>query len=244
MFKKKYALSYRLKPFRQPVIAFCACIPVILSAHCQASSTKSHKDSDGKPILENSLAAARKLRDYTFDSELITYNKKKPQTKTAIMSYKQARLIRLQVTGSGSQAGSIVVRRADGVIRGRGGNGLSFLTMNLDPDSRMLMAPNGINVMNADLESLLADATTKAKKGQAKLVDAHSFQPKDLPEKVDVVELLAPGSSNQLLERVFVRTDNKLPAAWELYRDGKLFSRAKFSNLKTNQGLNDDLFKM
>jgi outer membrane lipoprotein-sorting protein len=116
--------------------------------------------------------------------------------------------------------------------------------MNLDPDSRMLMAPNGINVMNADLESLLADATTKAKKGQAKLVDAHSFQPKDLPEKVDVVELLAPGSSNQLLERVFVRTDNKLPAAWELYRDGKLFSRAKFSNLKTNQGLNDDLFKM
>jgi hypothetical protein len=200
--------------------------------------------SDGKPLLERSLESARKLNDYTLNSELLTYKKGKAKASSAIMSFKRIKLFRVQVTGSGMQAGSIVVRRADGLIRGKGGNGLSFLTMTLDPDSRLLMTPNDLNVMQTDLLSLLSEARSRASHGDKCRAGTGAIYSDELRQKVQVIDLIAAGKSNELSERLFLRANDNLPAAWEIYKDGKLFSRAKFSNLKINQGLADSLFQM
>jgi outer membrane lipoprotein-sorting protein len=219
---------------------------------CRATANGSIKVSDnvavghvpGKPVLERSLEAAKQLREYSFNSELLTYKKSKPKTSTGDFFFKKANQIRVQVTGSGMQAGSVVVRRADGVIRGKGGNGLSFLTMTLDPDSRVLMTPNDLNVTKSDFVSLLSGAYGQVSNGEKCRTGAAPIYCAELKEKVWVVDLLAPGKSNELSERIFLRTDNNSPAVWEIYKDGKLFSRAKFLNLKINPGLADSLFQM
>jgi outer membrane lipoprotein-sorting protein len=218
---------------------------------CQALATESISWSsnlpaghaDGKPVLERSIEASRQLRDYTVNSDLSTYRKGKAKPSSALLNFKKANLIRVQVTGSGSQAGSIVVRRADGVIRGKGGNALSFLTMTLDPDSRLLMTPNDLNVTKTDFVTLLSEARTKSSSDRCR-TGAKPIYSTDLKEKVLIVDLLEPNKSNELSQRIFLRVDNHLPVAWEIYKDGKLFSRAKFLNLKINQGLADSLFQM
>lgn len=199
---------------------------------------------DGSEFLQKLCDSACNWNDYSCQTDLETFKSDKPSHSGCRFFYKKGR-VRIEIMGSGFRSGSVVVKQKDGSVRVRSGPLLGGLAMNLDPDSRMLILPSGLNATKSDIPDLLVSLREQLSRGYTCRVTIGPVQKSDIPGMVFVLEIFEPNASSTTpYKRIFVAADNKLPVRWETYRDGRLFCSASFSNMRTNQGLQDDLFKL
>jgi hypothetical protein len=164
---------------------------------------------------------------------------------TAKTLFKKDKQYRIEVLRGGYKTGSVIVRRSDGAVKAQGGVMLARVKMDLDPDSRMLMLPNGYNAAKSDLPTLVDDVAQRLARSQkCRLTDLASQQP-ELSSKVLTVEVFKTvGSEDVLLDRIFVDPDAHVPVRWDVFRDGKKISSVWFRNIRPNSGISDSLFKL
>ncbi|HEY9715357.1 MAG TPA: hypothetical protein V6C72_17930, partial [Chroococcales cyanobacterium] len=199
---------------------------------------------DGTFYLNVMLNSVKNLNDYTFDSEIITYKKNSVVRATGKFYYKPLNLVRIEVTGQGYKSGSVLVRTSEGKVRAKGGNSLAWMKLTLAEDSRMLILPNGLNVVKSDYQHLVSGLKEAISQGGKCTISQSPVSVSYLNDKVTVLDVTDPQKADTIWQRLYIKPDNNLPIAWDIYNGGKLFSRAKFLNVKPNVGLTDDLFQL
>jgi outer membrane lipoprotein-sorting protein len=191
--------------------------------------------SDGKALLQAMQGKVRQMKNYTFDSILTTYKGKKVVVETGKFYFKSPNMVRFEVIKAGSRSGSVVIRQADGKIRGQMGGALRGIKVNLSPDSKLLKTANGFNILDSDLNTLLDSACRRAQAKSKCLAGA--------AKGVHIVELLE--ENGDLTDRIAVASQDKLPDEWNLYCDKQILSSVHFGNLQTRRNdLDNSLFVM
>lgn len=196
-------------------------------------------ETDGNPFLKSLTDRVKALKDYKYDSQLTTLTKGKIIKESGKFYYKAPQMVRFEAVQAGNRSGSVVVKQSDGKIKARAGGLLGSITLNLSPQSKLLRTTNGYNIVDSDMKTLLE--TVRAAVGSsAKVVATQS--PSDYPglPKVYILEFLREGDS--VAQRIAVDSERKLPLAWSVFNDGKLFSVVQFDKLATNANIADDLF--
>lgn len=204
------------------------------------------KTKDGREYLEQMLRSAGKYDEYIYSCHQTTRKKDRTVSGTAKFYFKKNNRMRLDVTsGGGVKKGSVVVRRKDGKIRAHGGSTLRFLKMTLQPDSRLLMLPNGFNVARSDFRTLIGDLRQKASKGSHTAVTVAPVWDKAHGDKYHILDVSKPGSrADNLHYRILVDPQTQLPVEWNCYTKGSLYSITRFKEFHPNPGLKDNLFEM
>ena len=193
----------------------------------------------GNAFLDKAYQQVCGFKDYVFDSSLTANKNGKSVQNGGKFFFKKEHQLRVEVHSKGNNNGAVVVKRQDGVIRGAGGGMLKFMKMNLQHDSRMLMLPNGINVVDSDFKSLFDRVRKNLKSGATAKVTANSVPCYNWSGKVKIIDIK---NGNQLKDRILVSTTYNVPVEWNLYKNGKLVSIALFKKFKPNLGLSDKLF--
>lgn len=214
--------------------------PVAIAADSSASIDSFGASKDGAEFLGGLLDTVRKWGDYTCESELWNYKPDK-MTKSGCKFFYKDNQVRVQVMGGGYRDGSIIVRTKEGVVKAKGGGVMGFMVMNLDPESRMLILPSGVNVMRTDLPDVFADMQHQISSGYKSKVTATPVVVQDIPEKVYVLDEFEPGG--QQMRRVFWGADAK-PVRIDHFKAGKRVTSAWFKNLSIDQGISNDLFRL
>lgn len=195
-----------------------------------------HKHKDGSQLLKSMLEKARSLNAYSFDSILLTKRNGKEVVETGKLYFKSPNLIRFEVEKAGKRSGAVVVRQADGKIRGKMGGILGKVKVTLSPDSKLLKTANDFSVLDSDLESLLSLAVKQlGPKQNCYLGKCHDLSGQ-------IIELFADNGS--LLFRIIVDPDKCLPQEWLLFKNKQFFSTVKFANLTALNDLPDSLFRL
>jgi outer membrane lipoprotein-sorting protein len=204
------------------------------------------KTRDGKNYLDQMLDSASHYSEYTYKCDQTTRKEEKSVSGTAKFYFKRNNRMRLDVTsGGGVKKGSVVVRRKDGKIRAHGGSTLRFLKMTLEPDSRLLMLPNGFNVGRSDFHSLISDLKRKVSNGSKTEITAQPVWDRGHTGRFHVLEVSNSDSSPEsLIYRVLIDPNTKLPVEWNCYKKGFLYSITRFKEFHPNPGLKDDVFEM
>lgn len=159
--------------------------------------------------------------------------------------FQKANLIRLQIKSRGLKNGTVIVRQPDGRIRIAGGPRLRFLRMNLDEDSRMLQAPNGLNVIKADFATLFAAVNAQLASGSKARTTPTPVPVDRLKKSVTVLQLIKSDKGGDLItDRIFIDPRTDVPVEWDLFKEGTLYSVNLFENFDSNLGLQDDQFKL
>lgn len=197
--------------------------------------------SDGKAFLKSVIAKVKSLDEYSFESVLTSYTKRKPIVEKGKLYFKSPNLVRFEVIEAGSKSGSIVVREVDGRIRGKAGGFLSGIVVNLSPQSKILKAANGYNILKSDLLTLLEDTLNKLG-NQHKCLAASAPIPYPGRDNSYIIEILA---DNGLVEqRIILDKAEKLPVEWCLFEDDKLFSITRIQKLDHSKDIEDSLFSL
>lgn len=208
-----------------------------------APSTLAEATGDGTEFWQGVYRAIKQWNDCVCDSQLETYKPQKTVISAGKIYYKKENRLRLEVKGGGYRDGSLIVRQADGKVRGQGGMLMAFVKMDLDPDSRMLKLPNGLNAARSDLPSLASELTGRLSRGYSCRVTPGPVASEGMDKRLYVLEVFSPDANGGgLSDRIYVEPAGRVPIRWDLYRGGKKFSSAYFNNVRLNSGLSDDLF--
>ncbi len=213
-----------------------------LDQHCTVNveATASSKWAPGETLIEQIHGQVKGLQDYTFDSALTVDLGSTLKIALGHFFYKKNKRFRVECVSNGMNNGAIVVRTDDGRITAEGGGMLKFMKMNLEPDSRMLILANGYNVLDSDLQSLLNILKSRMVGCEA-FVTVEPIKDLKTGAALKVVEIK---KGSILTDRIIVNASDSIPVEWDLYKDGSLFSVARFDKFRANIGLNDSLFTL
>lgn len=190
---------------------------------------------DGRGVLQSMQEKIRHMKGYSFDSDLTTYKGGKKVKETGKFYFKSPNLMRFEVIKAGSRSGAVVVKQADGRIRGHMGGAMSGFKFSLAPDSKLLKSANGFSILESDLASLISDAKHKADSRKCLTAPGSSQNPQ-------IIELLE--TDGDVSDRIAVNPSERMPEVWNLFSDNKLLSVLKFENLQVRNDLPDSLFSM
>ena len=188
------------------------------------------------------VSAVAPLHDYQcFCQMMVVKNNKWKDFGGANLFFKQSQKFRAEVISSDYRNGSVVVKQADGKIRGKGGGGLSLIKMTMQPDSRNLRLPTGFSLAQSDFVSLYGNL-----KGQlAPGVEATASQPTSIPAFKDPVQVLSIRRKGEgLIHVIYLNPRTKTPLVWNTFANGQSNAVASFDRLDVNKGLTDDLFQL
>ncbi len=197
---------------------------------------------DAAGMLKKLQSQFESWSDYSCLSEQKCFRQDKVTHSASRFFYKKGPAVRIEVIGGGFRDGSIVVRSKDGKVTGKGGPWMGGIQMGLDPDSRMLILPSGINVMKADFPELILRLQTQLAGGYSSRVSAAPVNQAELQKKVLVLEMM--DQSKVLKSRVFLSADELLPLRWDSFPSDKVKTITLFKDIKSNQGLKEELFKL
>ena len=220
-------------------------IATILCLHPIAAPALDQPSSDlvdGAAELQKLLTQVNGWSDYTCLTEQHNFKPNKITIAASKFFYKKGPVVRIEVVGGGFRDGSVVVRSRDGKITGKGGGLMGCIQMTLDPDSRMLILPSGINVMHADFPELVAKLNNDLAHGFSSKMSSSPVTEPDLGRKVFGIEI--HDNSNALKAKLFLSAEDHLPLRWDIFRADGGKTQTYFKNLRFNTGLSDDLFNM
>ncbi len=195
---------------------------------------------EGKSFLASLAEKIQAMRNYQFDSTLTCYGKNKPVTETGHFYFKAPKLVRFEAVSAGPLSGSIVVRQADGKVRAKSKTFFG-MTMSLSPRSKLLQTPNGFNILDSDLSTLI-ESLQKSLASDLKCLVTDS--PKKYPglENAYIFEVMH--DTNTVLQRIVLDGESKLPREWSLFNGDKLFSVLRIEKLSSSPDLADNLFAL
>ena len=181
--------------------------------------------------------------DYSCETELLIYHPEKT-TKSGCRLFYKDHQIRVEVIGGGYRNGSVLVRDHDGHTVVQGGPMLGHMKTTVDPDSRVLILPNGTNVTKSDLPDVMSEMKERLTHGwPCKMSDKPVIDP-ETGQSVYVVVLFEPGKTSIPSREFFVDAEKKIPVRIDLYKDEKRISTARFKDMRVNVGLSDSLFHL
>ena len=216
---------------------------MILSFPLCALAVASESLSDGTQFIHKLAEQAAGWNDYTCITEMHNFKPDKTTISSSRFYYRKGPEIRIEVMGGGFRDGSVILKKKDGSIKGRGGTWMGGIQMNLDPDSRMLILPSGINASKADFPELFVGIKEDIGRGfTCKVSPAPISEPTIPAEKVFVMEVA--DKDQQLAKRIFLGGEDKVPVRWDSYKGGKLVTQTWFKNVKINGGISDDKFQI
>ena len=190
--------------------------------------------NDGHDELQSMLERVHRLKGYSYDSVLTTYVGDKKVTEIGKLYFKNPNLVRFEVIKSGSRSGAVVVKQADGKIRGRMGGMFKGIKVTLSPDSKILKTANGFSIMQSDLDSLIS-GVAKIAKGDLRCLALGPGSGR--PAIVEILE-----SDGDVEHRIAVDSRSKLPSEWNIFNSSKLFSTLQFNNIEERNDLSDSMF--
>lgn len=217
-----------------------AAVTPLLEQPGQSMIAGTPAQSDGTPMLKSLIERVKSFKDYEYESTLTTVSGKgKAVTESGRFYFKAPHLVRFEAIKAGSRSGSVVVKQPDGKIKGKAGGLLGAITISLSPDSKLLKTSNGYNILESDLSTLLAAVRSAAASGHRVLA---TESPSNFPglSKVYILELI--GGGDNVLQRIALDPDRKLPVSWSIFNDGKLFSVMNVSKMAVNGNIGDNLF--
>lgn len=197
--------------------------------------------TDGSQFFEKIVQDSQVWQDYSCLTEMHNFKPDKTTISSSRFFYRKGPEIRIEVIGGGFRDGSIILKKKDGSIRAKGGFFMGGIEMNLDPDSRMLILPSGVNAAHADLPELFLNIKQDLAKGFTIKVSPGPITEPSIPQKVYMLEVI--DAANQLNRRIFLSED-KLPIRWDSFKGGKMVTSTFFKNIKINAGLRDDKFQL
>jgi outer membrane lipoprotein-sorting protein len=228
--------------FSRAIVAAAAVSSIFPFVGVSAEDSQLGNDAkDGGPFFDNLWNSSGKLDTYSFHSTLQTYKDNKTKMADGNVTFRKQHCIRIEVTQPGMKYGSVLVKQPDGQIKAQGGPKMFGLKMTINPDSRMLVAPNGFNVVNSDFASLYSHIKDLRSSGHKLLVSSNPVSTTSAG-RAEVMEIISPDSG--VVERIYVNPQTKTPVEWDIFKEGRLFSTLRISNFKDEAALNDDLFKL
>jgi outer membrane lipoprotein-sorting protein len=103
---------------------------------------------------------------------------------------------------------------------------------------------HGYPMVDSDFLSLASYLKNWLKEGVRSRATKETVAHEGASNKVRVLEMYRDSNPNQVLKRVFVDSDTFLPVEWHDFEGDTLKTKSSWSDVKTNTGLSDDLFKM
>ena len=225
-------------------LLICLALPIRAQAAGANSATSMVTDMpgarDGKSVLESLLGRFQTMKSYRFDSSLTCYSKARPVTETGSFYFKNPHLVRFEARSAGALSGSIVVRQSDGKVRAKSG-GFFGLTLGLAPNSKLLMTPNGYNILQSDFATLI-ESVLKSLDGNLKCLVTGSPVAYPGLNSAYILEVMQDPAA--VLQRIALDSENKMPLEWTLFNNDRLFSVLRIQKLSASPVLPDDLFSL
>lgn len=198
---------------------------------------------DAKDFIDTMCQAAEFLNDYSFQFEMTVYKPHGEVKEEGRFYFKKPRLIRLEEVGD-YKKGAVAVLQSNGKVKAHLGGALKFFVVTLDPNSDYLRSANEYPMAGSDFLSLAQFLKDWHKEGMHSRVTDKPLALEGHPNKVHVVEMYRPNNAKEVFKRVFVDEKTKLPVQWYDFRDGHLWSKSIFKDVKTNIGLDDTFFQI
>jgi outer membrane lipoprotein-sorting protein len=201
--------------------------------------------TNGAPVVSAALKSIQNLKSYRFRAAIRTVKDGKVKESGGTFFFKSPNLLRVEIEGHGPKAGSKLVRNAKGTIRFKGGPSLLGITINIEPDSRLLKLPSGRSVTESDFGSLLQGLSTDIAAGLKVTASPSAISLDDEPGKAIILEVQEPGQNVHLVsQRIYIDPKNNVPLRWVRFKNGKLFTAAKFEDVQINPDIGDDMFNL
>jgi outer membrane lipoprotein-sorting protein len=221
------------------LLVLCA-LSVDHSCNSAGLSRLAMAQPDGKQFIEGVADKVSALNDYICQTEVHSFATGKDVKSSCKFYYKNGGEVRIEVTGGGFRDGTVIVRTKNGIVRAHGGGLMGGLKMNLDPDSRMLIMANGVNVTRSGFPEVFGELRKTISSGYSATISKQQAASGD-PESY-MVQIL--DDKGVLVNRIFVDAQTKMPLQLECFRDGKPLTIARFTGLRTNVGLPEETFQM
>ena len=210
-----------------------------------SDSTMIASGKNGIELLDKIIANLSSLGAYKYDGDQEAQTGEKVLKASGTFFFKPLNSMRVEVKQFGSKSGSILVKSPGGKIKAKGGPQMMWIKMSLASNSRLLQMPNGLSAFDCDLSSLFGRLKKQAASGCKILQTEQPIQIENLGKPTIVIESqMVSDSGTKVVDRVFLDPSLKVPIQWDLFENGKFYSRSKFQNYQTNMQLDDSQFTM
>lgn len=197
---------------------------------------------DGSSVIQSMYEKADKIKDYSCNFEIDVFKKSTTVREKGKFYFKKPRMMRSEEHGE-YHPGAVVVFRRDGTVRAHYGGWMKIFTATVDPNDSRLLASNGYPMKGTDFLSLAAFLKNWLAEGIKSRITPDPVAVEGISKKVLVLEMYRPSKPQFVLKKVYLDPATLLPMRWDDH-DYANPSLSKWTDIKTNLGLSDDLFDL